>query len=85
MTLHVPLACTSPGGNSAYTTINTPVASLPSTLPPFVKSSATPDSHLNAIFDSILKARRITVVCGAGISVEAGIPDFRYVLFPTLS
>ncbi|KAF8517733.1 hypothetical protein BU17DRAFT_91593 [Hysterangium stoloniferum] len=45
--------------------------------PPFLVSSPTPETHLTAAVQSILKAKRITVVCGAGISVGAGIPDFR--------
>ncbi|KAF8553974.1 DHS-like NAD/FAD-binding domain-containing protein [Imleria badia] len=33
--------------------------------------------HLRKALRAILKARRLVVVCGAGISVQAGIPDFR--------
>jgi hypothetical protein len=47
--------------------------------PPFLLPSSSPAAHLTTVIQSILKAKRIAVVCGAGISVEAGIPDFRYV------
>jgi len=45
--------------------------------PPFLIPPKTPESHLNNVVQAILKAKRIAVVCGAGISVDAGIPDFR--------
>lgn len=45
--------------------------------PPFLVPSSDPAAHLTTVIQSILRAKRITVVCGAGISVEAGIPDFR--------
>ncbi|KAF7773328.1 hypothetical protein Agabi119p4_5495 [Agaricus bisporus var. burnettii] len=49
---------------------------LPTT-PPFLSQPANTDAHLHKVIQAILKARRIVVVCGAGISVQAGIPDFR--------
>ncbi|KAI0833272.1 DHS-like NAD/FAD-binding domain-containing protein [Trametes gibbosa] len=45
--------------------------------PSFLVPAADPSSHLKRVIKTILKARRIAVVCGAGISVRAGIPDFR--------
>ncbi|KAJ7058160.1 DHS-like NAD/FAD-binding domain-containing protein [Mycena amicta] len=45
--------------------------------PSFLQASANPDFQLARIIKAILKARRIVVVCGAGISVQAGLPDFR--------
>ncbi|THH19233.1 hypothetical protein EW146_g1883 [Bondarzewia mesenterica] len=45
--------------------------------PPFVSSSSNPSAHVAQVVKAVLKARRIAVVCGAGISVQAGIPDFR--------
>ncbi|KAI0784151.1 DHS-like NAD/FAD-binding domain-containing protein [Abortiporus biennis] len=45
--------------------------------PSFLTTSPDPTSHLQRVIRSILKSRRIAVVCGAGISVQAGIPDFR--------
>jgi hypothetical protein len=47
--------------------------------PPFLVPSPSPEAHLTTVIQAILKAKRIAVVCGAGISVEAGIPDFRFV------
>ncbi|KAF9466582.1 DHS-like NAD/FAD-binding domain-containing protein [Collybia nuda] len=37
------------------------------------------DSHaqVSKVIKAIMKAKRIVVICGAGISVRAGIPDFR--------
>ncbi|KAL1949291.1 hypothetical protein VTO73DRAFT_8172 [Trametes versicolor] len=51
-------------------------APLPSS-PSFLVPSADSASHVKRVIKTILKARRIAVVCGAGISVQAGIPDFR--------
>ncbi|TFL04173.1 DHS-like NAD/FAD-binding domain-containing protein [Pterulicium gracile] len=51
-------------------------AEFPSS-PPFLLPSANPDSQLRQIIQRILKAKRIVVLCGAGISVASGIPDFR--------
>ncbi|KAI9057205.1 DHS-like NAD/FAD-binding domain-containing protein [Trametes sanguinea] len=45
--------------------------------PAFLVPSPDPASHLKRVIKTVLKARRIAVVCGAGISVQAGIPDFR--------
>ncbi|CDO75794.1 hypothetical protein BN946_scf184934.g9 [Trametes cinnabarina] len=45
--------------------------------PTFLIPSPDPASHMKRVIKTILKARRIAVVCGAGISVQAGIPDFR--------
>ncbi|KAI0671535.1 DHS-like NAD/FAD-binding domain-containing protein [Trametes maxima] len=45
--------------------------------PAFLVSSPDTASHMKRVIKTILKARRIAVVCGAGISVKAGIPDFR--------
>ncbi|KAF7297144.1 DHS-like NAD/FAD-binding domain-containing protein [Mycena indigotica] len=64
MTLFVPLASSGSG-------------TQPPSSPAFLKTSPTPTVHLERITKAILKARRIVVVCGAGISVQAGIPDFR--------
>ncbi|KAI6094830.1 DHS-like NAD/FAD-binding domain-containing protein [Pisolithus croceorrhizus] len=36
-----------------------------------------PRGRLQDVIGSILSAKRLVVVCGAGISVQAGIPDFR--------
>ncbi|KAF5359705.1 hypothetical protein D9756_003215 [Leucocoprinus leucothites] len=53
-----------------------PSAPLPQT-PSFLAQSSNPQTHLQKVIQTILKAKRIVVVCGAGISVQAGIPDFR--------
>ncbi|RDX57501.1 DHS-like NAD/FAD-binding domain-containing protein [Lentinus brumalis] len=45
--------------------------------PAFLVPSPDPVSHMKRVVKAVLKARRIAVVCGAGISVQAGIPDFR--------
>ncbi|KAI0768124.1 DHS-like NAD/FAD-binding domain-containing protein [Trametes elegans] len=45
--------------------------------PAFLVPTPDPVSHVKRVIKTILKARRIAVVCGAGISVRAGIPDFR--------
>ncbi|KAI9000513.1 DHS-like NAD/FAD-binding domain-containing protein [Trametes punicea] len=45
--------------------------------PAFLVPSPDPANHVKRVIKTILKARRIAVVCGAGISVQAGIPDFR--------
>ncbi|KAM6504399.1 DHS-like NAD/FAD-binding domain containing protein [Amanita muscaria] len=53
----------------------------PSTLstlgPSFLRHSKSPDTDLEAVVKAIIKAKRIVVICGAGISVQAGIPAFR--------
>ncbi|KAI1797322.1 DHS-like NAD/FAD-binding domain-containing protein [Ganoderma leucocontextum] len=51
-------------------------ASFPSS-PAFLMPSPNPAGHVKRVVKAVLKARRIAVVCGAGISVQAGIPDFR--------
>ncbi|KXN90568.1 NAD-dependent protein deacetylase hst4 [Leucoagaricus sp. SymC.cos] len=43
----------------------------------FLVRSSDVTMQLQKVIQSILKARRIVVVCGAGISVSAGVPDFR--------
>ncbi|KAF8135012.1 DHS-like NAD/FAD-binding domain-containing protein [Boletus edulis] len=45
--------------------------------PPFLVHPDDVSHHLRKALRAILKARRLVVVCGAGISVQAGIPDFR--------
>ncbi|EJF64612.1 DHS-like NAD/FAD-binding domain-containing protein [Dichomitus squalens LYAD-421 SS1] len=45
--------------------------------PAFLVPSPEPAGHVKRVIKAVLKARRIAVVCGAGISVQAGIPDFR--------
>ncbi|KAF8640228.1 hypothetical protein AX16_010125 [Volvariella volvacea WC 439] len=45
--------------------------------PHFLVQSQDPNAQLQKAIKAILKAKRIVVVCGAGISVQAGIPDFR--------
>ncbi|KAJ7760752.1 DHS-like NAD/FAD-binding domain-containing protein [Mycena maculata] len=47
------------------------------TAPSFLQASADPTVQLEKSIKAILKAKRIVIVCGAGISVKAGIPDFR--------
>ncbi|KAK0204527.1 DHS-like NAD/FAD-binding domain-containing protein [Desarmillaria ectypa] len=50
--------------------------SIPAT-PSFLTESWNPRTQLSNAVKAILKARRIVVISGAGISVQAGIPDFR--------
>lgn len=45
--------------------------------PSFLFEPTDHDAALSSVFKAIMKAKRIVVVCGAGISVQAGIPDFR--------
>ncbi|KIP08051.1 hypothetical protein PHLGIDRAFT_127294 [Phlebiopsis gigantea 11061_1 CR5-6] len=52
-------------------------ASPPPQTPHFVVPSADPPPHVKRVVKAILRAKRIAVLCGAGISVQAGIPDFR--------
>ncbi|EGN99156.1 hypothetical protein SERLA73DRAFT_182004 [Serpula lacrymans var. lacrymans S7.3] len=51
--------------------------SSPPTSPPFLVHSADPSTQVRRVVKAIMKAKRLVVVCGAGISVKAGIPDFR--------
>ncbi|KAF9533745.1 DHS-like NAD/FAD-binding domain-containing protein [Crepidotus variabilis] len=53
-----------------------PVTQVP-TQPSFVQQSSNVPAHTAKVLQAIMKAKRIVVVCGAGISVRAGIPDFR--------
>ncbi|KAK7690578.1 hypothetical protein QCA50_005676 [Cerrena zonata] len=53
-----------------------PSSPFPSS-PSFLTPSSDPEAHLKKVIKSILRAKHIAVVCGAGISVQAGIPDFR--------
>ncbi|KAF7971000.1 hypothetical protein HWV62_22257 [Athelia sp. TMB] len=52
---------------------NTPLPQSPS----FLSIPHDLENQLSKALKSIMKAKRIVVVCGAGISVRAGIPDFR--------
>lgn len=52
---------------------STPFPSSPS----FLAESTDSAAQVSKVLRAILKARRIVVICGAGISVQAGIPDFR--------
>ncbi|EPQ54204.1 DHS-like NAD/FAD-binding domain-containing protein [Gloeophyllum trabeum ATCC 11539] len=61
MTVCIPLEAASP---------------IPQT-PSFLVPPSDPENQLGKLLKAILKAKRIAVVCGAGISVHAGIPDFR--------
>ncbi|KAJ7650734.1 DHS-like NAD/FAD-binding domain-containing protein [Roridomyces roridus] len=45
--------------------------------PSFLQVPSDHTVQLDKVLKAILKAKRIVVVCGAGISVKAGIPDFR--------
>ncbi|KAI1791933.1 DHS-like NAD/FAD-binding domain-containing protein, partial [Ganoderma leucocontextum] len=45
--------------------------------PAFLVPSPDPVDHVMRVVKTVLKARRIVVVCGAGISVQAGVPEFR--------
>lgn len=48
-------------------------------VPEFARVSKDPISDLGKVFEAVARARRVAVVCGAGISVSApaNIPDFR--------
>ncbi|UZJ53487.1 hypothetical protein CBS101457_002807 [Exobasidium rhododendri] len=48
-------------------------------IPPFGRRSVNADRDLARVWEAVAGARRITVICGAGISVSspANIPDFR--------
>ncbi|KAH8118258.1 hypothetical protein DFH11DRAFT_1573289 [Phellopilus nigrolimitatus] len=48
-----------------------------SSWPAFVSPVDDPATFSAKVVKTILKAKRVAVVCGAGISVQAGIPDFR--------
>ncbi|KAL0954588.1 hypothetical protein HGRIS_003548 [Hohenbuehelia grisea] len=43
----------------------------------FLVPSEDPASQLAKVIKAVMKAKRVVVICGAGISVRAGIPDFR--------
>ncbi|KDR79035.1 hypothetical protein GALMADRAFT_244772 [Galerina marginata CBS 339.88] len=45
--------------------------------PSFLVPPANAATQLSRVVHAIMKAKRIVVICGAGISVQAGIPDFR--------
>ncbi|KAK7461973.1 hypothetical protein VKT23_008405 [Stygiomarasmius scandens] len=49
----------------------------PPSHPIFVNKPSNSQDQIDKVIKTILKAKRIVVVCGAGISVHAGIPDFR--------
>ncbi|KIJ14298.1 hypothetical protein PAXINDRAFT_135316 [Paxillus involutus ATCC 200175] len=49
----------------------------PPSTPSFLIHTDNTTLHLRKAARAILKAKRLVVVCGAGISVNAGIPDFR--------
>ncbi|KAF7424233.1 hypothetical protein PC9H_009539 [Pleurotus ostreatus] len=53
-----------------------PAKTLPSS-PPFLVASSDPRTQTAKVVKAILKAKRVVIICGAGISVKAGIPDFR--------
>ncbi|KAF9448324.1 DHS-like NAD/FAD-binding domain-containing protein [Macrolepiota fuliginosa MF-IS2] len=53
--------------------VNSPLPSTPS----FLSQSSNVIAQLQKVVHTISKAKRIVVICGAGISVQAGIPDFR--------
>ncbi|KAF4596357.1 hypothetical protein EYR40_007955 [Pleurotus pulmonarius] len=53
-----------------------PTKPLPSS-PPFLVASSDPRTQTAKVVKAILKAKRVVIICGAGISVKAGIPDFR--------
>jgi NAD-dependent SIR2 family protein deacetylase len=46
-------------------------------IPSYLRPSANPEAQIRNVVKTIVKARRIVVVQGAGISVATGIPDFR--------
>ncbi|KAM0750099.1 DHS-like NAD/FAD-binding domain-containing protein, partial [Meredithblackwellia eburnea MCA 4105] len=59
-----------------------PVSSSSSTIPQFIQPPPSTDQDPTAhsvinVVKAVLKAKRIAVVCGAGISTASGIPDFR--------
>ena len=49
-------------------------ALLALTLPPSVNQNA---ANLHAVADALKSAKNVVVMVGAGVSVSAGIPDFR--------
>ncbi|KAF8149838.1 DHS-like NAD/FAD-binding domain-containing protein, partial [Crassisporium funariophilum] len=53
-----------------------PTSAVPA-MPTFLVPPVNPVAQLSRAIQAIMKAKRIVVVCGAGISVQAGIPDFR--------
>ena len=45
----------------------------------------TNDLEIQLIAQELEKSRNVTVLTGAGISVESGIPDFRFVVITTIN
>ncbi|PPQ96236.1 hypothetical protein CVT26_005563 [Gymnopilus dilepis] len=67
------------GARGPTMTLHLPLRSepSPSPQPSFLVAPANHAAQLARAVHAIMKARRIVVICGAGISVQAGIPDFR--------
>ncbi|KAG8908490.1 hypothetical protein FRB99_005848 [Tulasnella sp. 403] len=59
-------------------TTRIPLTSAPaSPVPAFVQSSQNSRHDFERVVSAVVKAKRVVVLCGAGVSVDAGIPDFR--------
>jgi NAD-dependent SIR2 family protein deacetylase len=73
-----PSTAPAPASTSDLTALN---YQLPADIavPPFAQSSKDPERDLARLYEAVSGARRIAVICGAGISVSspANIPDFR--------